>query len=399
MTTPLPSIVRSVALRGAAFTVALGLAVPVRAGVTLITLPPRERVEIQLDHPGATLVEEERVVPLAAGVNEVVFQWANTNIDPSTIQLRCLTDPENITVLSVSYPPGQSALTWQVASPRAGSARVRISYIIGQLDKTFAYRAEASRDESTLTLWQYIQLHNNANETFGVAGMWAGFGTRLERPIGVNETKRLLSSKFENVPVRKTYTADLSRHGYLDAGKRQLRIPMHYVIRNDASEGLGRFPLMPGKARIFQDDGHGGVAFLGEDWAPFTPREDEMRLFLGVSRDIVVKRTIERRHQERVIGGLFDYDVIVKYEIENFKDEAAVLDIAELMPALRNEIRGDTGRHVEWVLGDRGTLAEIDRAKSTADRPVFHVSLPARGADQKAVKVVHTLHVVIKNEW
>ena len=37
------------------------------ARIKLITLPVRERVEIQLDNPNATLVEEERIVPLPAG--------------------------------------------------------------------------------------------------------------------------------------------------------------------------------------------------------------------------------------------------------------------------------------------------------------------------------------------
>lgn len=375
------------------------LAVPAPAGVKLITLPPRERVEIQLDNPAATLVEEERIVPLAQGVNDVVFAWANTNIDKSSIQFRCLTDPENIKVLSVSYPPGENALTWQVYSPRAGSAKVRISYIIGRLDKSFAYRAVAANDETALTLWQYIQLHNNANEEFGSAGMYAGFGDRLQRPLGINETKRLLSAKFDRVPIRKTYTADLASHGYLDEGKKQIRIPMHYVLKNDEANGLGAFPLMPGKARIFQDDGRGTTAFLGEDWARFTPRDDEMTLYLGVAKDIVVKRTIDRRDQKRVLGQLYDYDIIVKYEIENFKDSSATLDIAESMPALRREILGDTDREVEWVLGEEGTLNEPDEEKSTADRPLFHVTLPPRGEDQKAKKIIHTLHVIIKNEW
>jgi hypothetical protein len=200
-------------------TLVLGLAAlisagPALAGVKLITLPARERVEIQLE-----LVEEERVVPLARGANDVVFKWANTNIDKSSIQFRCLTDPGEIKVLSVSYPPGENALTWQVFAPKAGSARVRISYIIGQLDKSFAYRAIAANDEKTLTLWQ---------------------GDRLERPIGINETKRLLASRFDDVPIRKTYTADFPRYGYLDAGKRQLRIPMHYVLHNETGDGMGR---------------------------------------------------------------------------------------------------------------------------------------------------------------
>ena len=390
----------SLAARFAISAFLLGLpALPALGGIKLITLPERQRVEIQLDHMNATLVEEERIVPLAAGVNDVVFAWANTSIDKESIQFRCLTDPENIKVLSVSYPPGESALTWQVASPRAESARVRISYIIGRLDKTFAYRAVAEHDENTLNLWQYIQLHNNANESFGEAGMWAGFGERLERPIDVNETKRLLSAKFTQVPITKTYTADLVSFGYLDPAKNQLRVPMHYVLKNDDANGLGEFPLMPGKARIFQDDGRGTTAFVGEDWAPFTARDDEMKLFLGVAKDIVVTRTIERRNAKRVIGQLSDYDVIVKYEIENFKDQPVTLDLAEHMPSLRDEIRGNSGRAVEWILGDEGTLKNIDKAKSTADRPVFHVTLAPRGEDQKAEKSVHTLHVIIKNEW
>ncbi len=368
-------------------------------GVKLITLPARERVEIQLDNPQATLVEEERVVPLAQGANDIVFKWANTSIDKASIQLRCLSDPDKIKVLSVSYPPNENALTWQVFSPQAGSARVRISYIIGRLDKSFAYRAIAARDEKTLTLWQYLQLHNNANETFGEAGMWTGFGERLERPIGINETKRLLAARFDEVPVTKTYTADLARHGYLDAGQKQLSIPMHYVIRNARNGGLGQFALMPGKARIFQDDGRGTTAFLGEDWAGFTPRDAEMSLSLGVARDVVVKRTIADRQAKRTVGNLQDYAVTVKFEVENFKDQPVVLDIAESMTALRSEILGNSGRAVEWELDKSGTLNEPDAEKSTADRPLFHVKLPARGSDQKAQKVECTLKVIIENEW
>jgi hypothetical protein len=379
---------------------AMAAAGPASAGIKLITLPPRERVEIQLDNPVVTLVEEERLVPLAAGVNEVVFAWANTAIDKGSIQFRCLTDPERIKVLSVSYPPNENALTWQVSAPEAGPARVRISYVIGQLNKSFNYRATAANDEKTLTLWQYIQLHNQANEEFGVAGMWAGFGERFERPIGINETKRLLSAKFVNVPVQKTYTADLSLFGYLDAGKRQLRVPMHYVLKNDRAHGLGEFALMPGKVRIFQDDGRGTTAFIGEDWGGFTPRDDEMKLYLGVAQDIVPKRTIDRRESIRILGNLHDYDIVVKYEIENFKDQAVVLDIAESLRDLRQEIGRGSDRPVEWELVPDCTLAElIDAEKTTEDKVVFHVPLPPRGADQKAPVQVHTLHVRIKNEW
>ena len=50
----------------------------------------RQRVEIQLDNPQATLVEEERIVPLVKGVNQIDFSWANTQIDPNTIIFRVI---------------------------------------------------------------------------------------------------------------------------------------------------------------------------------------------------------------------------------------------------------------------------------------------------------------------
>jgi hypothetical protein len=230
--------------------------------------------------------------------------------------------------------------------------------------------------------------------------MWPGFGERLERPIGAGETRRLLTARYDGVPVRKVYTADLAGHGYLDEAKKQLRVPMDYVLQNDPSQGLGRFPLMFGKARIFQDDGRGGAAFLGEDWAGFTPRDDELRLSLGVARDIVVKRTIDKREETRVLGNLREYEVVVRYEVENFKARGVSLDIAESMTALRREILRDTGRDVDWELVGRGSLnGKIDREETTADRIVSRVDLPPRGADQKAVKQVFTLHLRIKNEW
>ena len=276
----------------------------------------------------------------------------------------------------------------------------RISYIIGQLNKSFEYRATAAHDEKTLLLSQYVKLQNLANEDFGDAGLWAGFGDHFLRPIGINETKQILSARFADVPVQKTYTASLSEFGYLDEPQKKLRIPMHYVLKNDKEHKLGQFPLMPGKARIFQDDGKGGEAFVGEDWGKFTPRDDEMKLYLGVAKDIVVKRVIERNDHKVLAGNLANQDVVIKYEIENFKDSPVTLDVVELASAIRNETRGDTKRDVEWELGTETTLpGGLDAEKSTFDKLVFHVPLKPRAADGTTEKLVLKLHLIIKNEW
>ena len=374
------------------------------ARVKLITLPVRERVEIQLDHPGVTLVEEERIVPLVKGKNVVDFSWAYTRIDAESLVFRVLGpangDNFDVSVLSVSYPPNENALIWNVYSAKSAAVKVRISYVLGNLRKRFSYRAVATPDEKSLTLAQYLHIENYANEEYGSTGIWAGYGDGFLKPIGINETKKILMAKDPNVAIRKTYTVDLEKHGYLDAAKKKLRVPMHYVLKNDKGNGLGKVPLAYGKARLFQDDGRGGTAFIGEDWGKFTPLDDEMTLYLGVAQDISVKRTIERNNRKRIAANLYSYDVIVKYEIENFKNKQVQLDIVENIRKLRESLRGNNGREVEWELGDKTTFkAGIDKEKSSFERPQFNVMLPAKKDGTKATRVIHKLHVVMTNEW
>ena len=115
------------------------------------------------------------------------------------------------------------------------------------------------------------------------------------------------------------------------------------------------------------ENAQAATAFLGEDWGKFTPKDDEMRLYLGVAQDIVVKRTIEKNDTKRVAGNLYNHDVVVKYEIENFKNEPVTLDVAENLRYIRNEVRGDTGRDVDWELGDDTTFeGGPDKERSTS---------------------------------
>ncbi|MEX0744509.1 MAG: hypothetical protein WD118_02810 [Phycisphaeraceae bacterium] len=391
------------------------LATPmVQARIRLITLPPRERVEIQLDHEDATLVEEERIVPLVEGVNQIDFAWAGTRIDPGTIVFRVLgpADGEDLQaeVLSVSYPPNENALVWQVAASAAGSARVRISYLLGKLDRSFNYRAVAEHDEQTLTLAQYVRVQNLAGETFGDSEIHVGVGDTFTRPIGLNETREMLLERYVNVPIRKTYTADLAQFGYLDEPRQQLRVPMHYVLTNDAEHNLGQEPLPTGKVRIFQKDrpdADATTAFLGEDWGDFTPLDDEMSLYLGVAQDVSVRRTITEREREEVAGNLGHIHVVVRYEIENFKDQPVTLRVAEDIAHLASE----AGLHAahepgirlarphEWVIGEGTTFEGVpDAEESSQERVMFETQLPAREGDQ-AQKIVHELHLTFRNEW
>ena len=85
---------------------------------------------LRLDHPAYTLVEEERVLTLQQGLNEIDFSWKGVFIDSDSIRLAVLEPKDQIQLLNVSYPPNEGALVWQLGAPQATNARVRISYLL-----------------------------------------------------------------------------------------------------------------------------------------------------------------------------------------------------------------------------------------------------------------------------
>ena len=391
------------------------------ARIKLTTLPVRERVEIQLDNVQATLVEEERVVTLLKGTNHIDFSWSNTAIDKGTIQFRVVEMPlrnkakddpaslvrpdgkvEQIRVINVAYPPNENALVWEVYADQPFAARVRISYLVSNLRQSFNYRAVAENDESTLTLRNYLRLDNFSGEEFGTSGIWAGFGKDFLRyDVGLNEAKEMLLWKFDTVPIKKTFTFDWWAGQRVPDEPEQRYVEMRYVLMNDKKHGMGLWPLQFGKARIYQKDGHGGEAFIGEDWGKFTPIDDEMKLYLGLARDVVVKRKVVKNIRQPVKGNLFHQEVTLRYTIENFKKTAVTLDIHEDMNRVRDEFCGAKDRDPEWeILKEDTSLAKDQIERKDVRNVELHIPLEAAPKGEEKVKAVAvTVHLVFRNEW
>ena len=394
------------------------------ARIKLAALPERERVEIQLDNGNYTLVEEERIVPLlksGKANNMIDFSWSNTAIDKDSILFRPVavregdkfrpvkmikladgTEAPEVNVINVAYPPNENALVWEVYSAEACACKVRVSYLISNLTRTFEYRALADKKEKVLTLRKFMVLHNYSGEDFLGAGVWAGFGPKFQKEVNQLDDLKLLMAKFTEVPIDKTFTFDWYTHGALNPDKPLAsKILMHYRLTNDEKHKMGEFPLQPGKVRIFIEDGHGGEAFLGEDLAVLTPLDDTMKLYLGESRDIVCTRIIESNQRHAVRGNLCNQEIVIKYEIENFKDAPATLRMLEQLNRLGQQYFGNTHGDVEWEKGGK-TSKEIrfDYEFGNAT-PILLVNLPARPADKdaKVEKVTVRFHVLLKNLW
>ena len=375
------------------------------ARIKLITLPVREHVEIQLENENTTIIEEERIVPLKKGSNDIDFSWHNTSIRPETIVFRVLPDRKTTlqtNILSVSYPPNESALTWKVSASDNGSARVRITYAINQLDKKYQYLARVSQDENLLDLSQFIKVRNQSGEEFLNANMNTGGKKSFALPMGLNETQEFLNQQYDNVNIEKSYIINAAELGYRNRAQDKLNVLMHYHIHNDQKHELGKESLAAGKYRIYQQDKSGSSVFIGEDWGQYTARDDEQKLFIGQARDIVVKRTIERKKRHRINGNLYNIDALVKYEIQNFKDKAVTLTVEESIPYLRNEVF--SSRHpsnaIQWQVGNDTTFSATPLKKLTSSQKIaYQVTLPARNGTDNVEKLEKKLNITFKNEW
>ncbi|MCJ7500319.1 hypothetical protein MUP29_08690, partial [bacterium] len=260
-----------------AVAVTLALTATAQARTKLVALPDREAVTIRFDNPAATLVEEERVLTLQEGENLVDFSWRGVQIDPDSIRLAIMTHPEKVTLLSVSYPPGEAALVWRIHSDAAGEEKVRISYLLSYIDRLITYKGVASKDEKTLDLEAFLVLRNFSGEDFEGARVILGQGDPFTGQTAHEETRQVNFLTARDVPVRKTFTWDAAAKPWEPKRlETDVGIPVHYVINNEKGAGLGKDHLWDGKVRVFQDDGQTGTIFLGEDKVNITPVGEEM---------------------------------------------------------------------------------------------------------------------------
>ena len=308
------------------------------ARIKLVTLPDRDNTTVRLDNPQATLVEEERILNLHKGVNKVDFSWKGVHVDSDSIRLKIIGHPDKTRLINVSYPPNSQSLVWDIYSPRAQQEKIRVSYLLANIDRLVTYEAITDKDETKLDISSYMILRNFSGESLGPAMFQLDYGQGFMKSINDGESKRMLFYQANQVSISKSFTFDAGKHPW-EPNKQDTNvgIPVHYELENNKTNHLGKHALWGGKMRIYQDDGRGGSIFIGEDKPTYTPINQKMKLYVGDSRDIVVtqrkthheKKNIKRNRKNRII--LHDEIETMQITIENFKDKAATINIIEPM--------------------------------------------------------------------
>jgi hypothetical protein len=184
------------------------------ARINLVTLPGRDTVQLTVyNSADLTMVKETRHLTFRKGLNRLEFSWANTLIDPTSVEFRALAHADAVDVLDVSFPPRvANTLEWRIQSEVAGEVEVEIRYFTSGISWTADYVAEAARDEKAMALAGAVKVMNNSGEDYENAQVRLVVGViRLVEQIVQLARERSQESLGKKLPT----TAFLSVNGQL----------------------------------------------------------------------------------------------------------------------------------------------------------------------------------------
>ncbi len=269
-------------------------------------------------------------------------------------------------------------LEWLVNSNRGGAQRTEISYIANGITWNCNYVALLDSKDSNLELTGWVTLSNNSGTAFKNAGLKlvAGDVNRVQEQRGYspqlamkmesdmnapqfqqkelfeyklyslqrhtdlesNETKQIELTSGHNIPASKLFVydgiADNWRMYYNNYSYRSQesfglqsnkKVGVYISFRNVEKSGLG-VPLPKGKVRVYKKDDESKEQFVGEDEIDHTPKDEEVRLFLGNAFDIVGER---KQTSFRVVVSGHIIEESFEITLRNHKSEPVEVQVFE----------------------------------------------------------------------
>ena len=147
--------------------------------VDLSTVPKRNTVQLTIyNSEDLTLVRETRTVTFKKGINPLQFSWANTLIDPTSVELKFITNPDKLDVLDTTFPHDKpQMLYWNVQSDLDGEATIQITYFTSGITWKADYVCVADPDEKTMNMDGFVRVFNNSGEAYENAQVRLVVGT------------------------------------------------------------------------------------------------------------------------------------------------------------------------------------------------------------------------------
>jgi hypothetical protein len=340
-------------LRFALVIVLLLMTAPSFAKVDLVTLPNRDYVQVTIyNSEDLTFVRERRILTLREGVNKIEFSWANTLIDPSSIEFKAIEQADKVEAIDTIFPADvSSALVWTIQAEVSGPVLCEISYFTSGLSWNADYMLVSDSLETNADMDVYVKVMNNSGEDYPNAEVRLVVGkVHLVEAIATLARKMELRNKIqnaeENMPrpsvMAKGRMADesgaypseelrvekaVAKEGlseyflYTVEGKedladkwskrmRSLAVPnipikslfkfdipnsninpsRYYTFRNVEENQLGKEPLPDGIVRVFKRSVDGqNLSFVGACPTKYIPIGQTCEVSLGLDREVTVK--------------------------------------------------------------------------------------------------------------
>ena len=188
----------------------------VAGNVDLSTVPKRNTLQLTIyNSEDLTLVRETRAVTFKKGVNPLEFSWANTLIDPSSVELKFLTHADKLDVLDTTFPHDKPhKLYWNVQSDFDGEATIQITYFTSGITWSADYLCIANKDETQMGFEGFVRVTNNSGEDYEDAQVRLVVGN-------INLVEKI--AQLAQIPMTEVAKTSGRNAGSVQNGRRQKR--------------------------------------------------------------------------------------------------------------------------------------------------------------------------------
>ncbi len=270
-------------------------------------------------------------------------------------------------------------LEWLVSNTKSGDHKTEVSYIAEQLTWSCDYIALLDATDTKLDLTGWVTLTNNSGTAFKNAGLklvagdlnivkkeerydkmisYSAIALDAAKPqfqqkelfeyklysltrrtdVANNETKQIELTSGKNISAKKIFVYDgignewrqwFNNYSYREQSsfgqQSNAKVGVFVSFKNDEGSGLG-LPLPKGRVRVYKRDDDGKEQFIGEDEIDHTPKDEEVKLYLGNAFDIVGSR-VQKDFKTVVSGHVYEETFEIK--IRNHKKEATEVLVYE----------------------------------------------------------------------
>ncbi len=279
---------------------------------------------------------QEYVGTLLSGADDVILQAADGQVTVLRLdRIKEFTFP--------ALPEGlitRPTLVWQLESGQGGAQDVEVTYLTGGVNWQANYIVVLADDEQSLDLDGWVTLDNRSGTSYEDAklkliagdihraptegyvvekdmvafeaaappapqveerGFFEYHLYEVQRPVTVKDqqTKQIEFVTASGVPTEKFFVYDgaqlyygryyqpVDDPGYGTASNQKVMVMLEF--KNGEDEGLG-VPLPKGTLRVYKKDVDDSSLLIGEDAIDHTPKDEQVRLYIGDAFDVVGER-------------------------------------------------------------------------------------------------------------